>query len=65
MLRPSWMAVAGLFVTLALTVRVKEHRLDREQSRVRALALQAVKRGCGAGQRAERDGECSHGAGKR
>jgi hypothetical protein len=35
------MAVAGLFVTLAVTVRVEEHRLGRERERVTALALQA------------------------
>ncbi|HEX5970489.1 MAG TPA: hypothetical protein VFY85_01100 [Gemmatimonadaceae bacterium] len=42
MLRTSWMAVAGLIVALALTVRVEEHRLDRAERRAQALALQAV-----------------------
>lgn len=41
MLRPSWMAVAGLLVALALTVRVEEYRLEKEQRHVQALALQA------------------------
>lgn len=42
MLRTSWMAVAGLIVALALTVRVEEHRLDRAERRAQVLALQAV-----------------------
>lgn len=43
MLRTSWMAVAGLLVALALTVRVEEHRLGKAERQVQALALHAVK----------------------
>ena len=42
MLRTSWMAVLGLALALAVTVRVEESRVGRARERVTALALEAT-----------------------
>lgn len=40
--RTSWLAVLCLFIALAVTVRVEEHRVGEERARVATLALQAA-----------------------